>query len=398
MEREALAERLPQRLFGVQFSVPVQSETVPFNERGGRLRGVLDVVSGRFPGFVFGGSVGSDTLPVFHFHDERREDLEPKLRYLAENGYKTVASDDIARFATGALKTDGRRVGLCFDDVWASVWTVAAPLLKTYGLTAIVYAIPGRTEETDVCRPIPVEGNEPPAGPPFVTWPELRALHASGVADVQCHTYSHSRIFCSATVTGYVTPDFASTPLLNRPQILGLPTPTFLNPSDLGAPLYAARSRMSDALRVSASDDVRSRCVERVASGGGQRFFEEPTWRSELDAIAQGAPTSVEGPDKRRAAIEEELDRCRSTLNARLGTGTVQHVCLPWGVSGEHSTAALKRLGFTSAFANRLRGTHAVRRGDDLFWLKRLPNKYIFRLPGRGRRLWSAKASAERAL
>jgi hypothetical protein len=376
----------------------VQSETVPFNERGGRLRGVLDVVSGRFPGFVFGGSVGRDTLPVFHFHDERREDLEPKLRYLAENGYKSVTSDDIARFATGALTNDGRRVGLCFDDAWASLWTVAAPLLKKYGLTAIVYAIPGRTEEADGCRPIPAEGSEPAAGSPFATWPELRALNASGVADVQCHTYSHARIFCSTAVTGYVTPDFDSTPLLNRPQIAEPPNAVFLGPSDLGAPLYAARSRMSDALRVSAADEIRLRCLERVAAGGGPRFFEKPNWRSELDAIAKGAPMSVETSDQRRAAIEEELDRCRASLNERLGTGTVQHVCLPWGVSGENSTAALKRLGFRSAFANRLRGTRAVRRGDDLYWLKRLPNKYIFRLPGRGRRLWSAKASAERAL
>jgi hypothetical protein len=26
--------------------------------------------------------------------------------------------------------------------------------------------------------------------------------------------------------------------------------------------------------------------------------------------------------------------------------------------------------------------------GDDPYWLKRLPNTYIFRLPGRGRRIW----------
>ena len=211
----------------------MRSETVPFNERGGRLRGVLDVVSGRFPGFVFGGGVGSDTLPVFHFHDERREDLEPKLRYLADNGYKSVTNDEIARFVTGALSTDGRRVGICFDDVWASVWTVAAPLLKKYGFTAIVYAIPGRIEDSRGCRPNTADGDAPPAGPPLATWPELRALHASGVVDVQCHTYSHARIFCASAVTGYVTPSFVETPLLNRPQILEPPNPRFLTPSDL---------------------------------------------------------------------------------------------------------------------------------------------------------------------
>ena len=69
---------------------------VPFAERGGAIRGGLDLVSGRFPRFVFGGGLDHDLLPVFHFHEVTREELEPKLRYLAENGYKTVTSDEIA--------------------------------------------------------------------------------------------------------------------------------------------------------------------------------------------------------------------------------------------------------------------------------------------------------------
>jgi hypothetical protein len=363
----------------------VLSEAVPFNERGGRLRGVLDAVSGRFPAFVFGGSVGEDLLPVFHFHDESREDLEPKLRYLAENGYRTVTSDEIVRFVGGSQSAGPRRVALCFDDVWTSVWTVAAPLLKQYGLNAIVYAIPGRIEDAPACRSVTPNGHAD--GPPFATWPELRALHASGLVDVQCHTYSHSRIFCSANVVGYVSPDFASTPLLNRPQIAESPSLRFLTPADLGAPLYAARSRMSDGARVSVDPAVQERCLEHVVRGGGRAFFSKPSWRSELGAITRDAKPQQESQAARQKAIEAELDRGRSVLNERLATKSVNHVCLPWGVSSGDTEATLRRLGFASAFANRLRGVHAVKRGDDRYWLKRLPNKYIFRLPGRGRRL-----------
>jgi hypothetical protein len=102
----------------------------PFNERGGTLRGCLDLISGRFPRFVFGGGVDGRTLPVFHFHDETAADLEPKLRYLAENGYRTVTSEEIAAFVSGARPAFDRAVALCFDDAWASLWSVAAPLLK----------------------------------------------------------------------------------------------------------------------------------------------------------------------------------------------------------------------------------------------------------------------------
>jgi peptidoglycan/xylan/chitin deacetylase (PgdA/CDA1 family) len=346
---------------------------VPFNERGGALRGCVDLVSGRFPRFVFGGGIGRAILPVFHFHDETADNLEPKLRYLTENGYRSVTCDEIADFVAGRGSRSDRLVGLCFDDAWASLWTVAAPLLKAYGHTAIVYAIPGRTDR---------------ANAPFVTAAQLRELQTSGVADVQCHTYSHARVFCSTRLTGFVTPDYAATPLLNRPLLATHPEPSFVTDRDLGAPLYPARSRMSDGRRVLFTGDVHRECVDRVAREGGAAFFDRPGWRAELEAIAARAHGQFETEADQESAIEDELDRGRSQLNQMLGTNSVQHVCLPWGVSGARTERALRRLGYRTAFANRLRGQHAVARGDDPLWLKRLPNKYILHLPGRGRRTW----------
>jgi hypothetical protein len=383
----------------------VQHEKIPFNERGGRLRGCLDALSGRFPRFVFGGGIGDDVLPVFHFHDEGTTALEPKLRYLAENGYQAVTSDEIGDFVAGRLAPGPRRVGLCFDDAWSSLWTAAAPLLRRYGLRAIVYAIPGRIEDSAGCRPVEnaddVRGAGAPGvshrgagapgvsnAPPLVTWPELRALHASGIADVQCHTVSHSRIFCSADVLGFVTPDYEATPLLNRPQLAAAPALRFVTPADLGAPLYAMRSRMSDGRRVTFAGGAHERCVEHVARSGGAEFFKRPGWASELEPLTRDARPQAESEDAQRAAIEDELDRGRSLLNDGLRTTSVNHICLPWGVSGTQTVRALERVGYRTAFANRIRGVHAVRRGDHPYWLKRLPNKYIFHLPGRGRRLW----------
>jgi hypothetical protein len=363
---------------------------VPFGERGGALRGCLDLVSGRFPTFVFGGPVSADVLPVFHFHDVSSADLEPKLGYLSANGYHTVTSDEIATFVAARGPARRRLVGLCFDDAWASLWSVAAPLLRRYGLTAITYAIPARIDDADRCRPQGLDGSGATEGSPFVTWPELRVLHASGAVDVQCHTYSHSKVFCSPEVHGFVTPGYRSTPLLNRPQIAPPPELRFVTPHDLGAPLRPARSRMSDARGTVVGLEIHRRCVELVAREGGERFFDRPDWRSSLENVCrQGAAARSESADEQRTAIESELDRGRAILNDRLRTNTVQHVCLPWGVSGDQTAEALKRLGYRTAFANRLRGLHAVRRGDDPYWLKRLPNRYIFRLPGRGRRIWA---------
>ncbi len=350
--------------------------TVPFSERGGKARGCLDLVSGRFPAFVFGGGLGA-LLPVFHFHEVTREELEPKLRHLADNGYRTVTSDEIAAYVRGDLQLPVRSVGLCFDDAWKSVVTVAAPLLKQHGLTAITYAIPARITEHG-------EG-----GSPFVTWTELAEVHASGVIDVQSHTDSHSRIFASSEVEDFVQPGYEATPLLNRPQLSAPPSLAFVTPADLGAPLYGTRSRMSDGRRSLVPRDVHVACIDLVAREGGPAFFSRPDWRARLQAIAAAAPPApFESAEDQARVIEEELARSRAILNDRLKTEAVAHICLPWGVAGARTAAALERTGYRSAFANRLRGQHAVHVGDDPYWLKRLPNHYITRLPGRGRRYW----------
>ena len=46
-----------------------------------------------------------------------------------------------------------RAVLLAFDDSWASLWTVVAPLLRRHGLRAVAYAIPARITDAGTVRP-----------------------------------------------------------------------------------------------------------------------------------------------------------------------------------------------------------------------------------------------------
>src|SRR6516162_7126260 len=99
------------------------SAHVPFGERGGRARGALDLLAGHYPAFTIGGRVGR-LLPVFHFHETTPGLLEPRLQYLAENGYRTVTSAAIAALVHDGSAPPPGSVVLAFDDAWSSVWTV----------------------------------------------------------------------------------------------------------------------------------------------------------------------------------------------------------------------------------------------------------------------------------
>src|SRR5258708_34301413 len=99
---------------------------------------------------------------------------------------------------------------------------------------------------------------------------------SSGGIAVQGHPSSHSRVFCPARLAGFVTPAYRATPYLNRPQLSPPPRLAFLTDRDLGAPLYPARSRMSDGRRVTFSKDVHAECMAHVARAGGAPFFHAP--------------------------------------------------------------------------------------------------------------------------
>ena len=373
---------------------------LPFAERKSPWRGVLDLATGCYPPFLFGGGLGR-WLPVFHFHEARPDALEPYFVYLAENGYRSVTSAAIAAFVRRGIHPGPRSVALCFDDAWASLWIVVAPLLRRFGLQAIAYVSPAHVPSAAVPRPQWEEGSAAPAPGldrsdcPFATWPELRALHASGAVDIQAHSWRHATVFCDATPVDFVRPGYQPHPHLYP----WADTPSgerFVTAADLGAPLYPVRSRLSDALRFRhpAAFDAG---VRHVRGHGSAAFFERPDWRAGLQACVRAAGDGrFETAAERDAAIREDLGSAREILNAELHTDTVRHMCFPFSVAGAAAGRIAPEVGYETAFADRLFGARGVRASDNPYRLMRLKHPYLFCLPGRGRR-WFFSAGTRSA-
>jgi hypothetical protein len=363
-------------------------QRIPFTERNTPWRGGLDLATGCYPAFLFGGDLGR-WLPVFHFHEAFVGHLEPYLVYLAENGYKTVTSEAISAYVRGGVHPGSKSVALCFDDAWASLWAVAAPLLRKYGLHAITYVSPARVPELAAPRSTlespagaPVDVDE--SDTPFAAWCELRALHASGTVDVQAHTLRHTMVFSDAVIGGFVKPGFRRHPHL-YPWLETGSGDRHLLPSDLGAPLYTQRSRYSTALRYD-NPGAFEACTRHVRENGGRDYFERPGWEQELRRLAATHTGRQETPDQRDAAILEDLAAAREQLNAKLNTDTVRHMCFPWAVASKPAEIAAKRAGYETAFGDRLFGGRSVKPGDPPYRLMRLKHQHLYCLPGKGRK------------
>lgn len=365
---------------------------LPFLERKAFWRGPLDLSLGSYPRFLFGGDIGK-CLPVFHFHDATPGGLEPYFRYLAENGYRTVTSDAIARFVLDNQHPGPRTVALCFDDAWGSLWTVVSPLLTKYDLMAITYVSPGRINNHEKPR---ARGSTEPNSQPgnreslFCSWPELKTIAAEGRIDIQAHGHLHARVAAGNQPVDFLKPGQRmhphALPLIDTPDGTRLATA-----KDLGAPVYITRSRLSEVRRWIARE-ATARCLEHVQGRGGPDFFKEPDWRGQLEKIVQECSDGRwENADEQENAVREDLAKSKSTLESQLGK-KVDHMCFPWAIAGRTSLRLAAEVGFKTAFSDRLGGYRAVRAGDHPHQLMRLKHQYIFCLPGNGRSWMFGKA------
>lgn len=329
-----------------------------------------------------------DGVVVFMLHAVQPRRFERQVRFLRDNGYRTIDCDTLLRYLRGETALDGPSVMLTFDDGERSLYDVAFPILQRHGQRAVNFIVPGMIH--------PDEHTRNRTGKDWCTWDEVRAMHRSGVIDFQSHTLWHERMFTGETPLDFWREDlFTDGLLVDRPRVRANGQDALL--SEWGAPLYAMAPRMMDAPKFIDREDLRRACIEHVARHGGTAFFRKAGWRAELESVwrtAKGAQPAgtVETVEQQRAAILDSLVRSREMLESHLQR-EVRHLAYPWAMGGMLARALSEQAGYRTNFHGPLDGTPLNRPGTDPFRIARIKDDFIERLPGRGRRsLWSILA------
>ena len=96
---------------------------------------VQGVLLRKYPDFVLSDrATHLVDIPAFVFHDVTPAMLEPMLQFLAANQYLTLTADEYVERHAHGKRCREREVLLTFDDGHESLYTVAYPALKRYGL------------------------------------------------------------------------------------------------------------------------------------------------------------------------------------------------------------------------------------------------------------------------
>lgn len=132
------------------------------------------------------GDTGATTVPILLYHrlaptvvDSMTVSLpvfESQLAYLRDRDYVVIPLQRLLAHLRGtAPPPPPRSVVITVDDGHRSVYELMLPLLKRYGYPATLFIYPSAIDNADYA----------------LTWAQLRELKASGLVDIQSHTYWH---------------------------------------------------------------------------------------------------------------------------------------------------------------------------------------------------------------
>ena len=351
---------------------------------------------GEMPAFVYGRKKFRD-IPVFCFHEAILPDFEEQLRFLTENGYRTLdGASLLKRLSDPTYRNDGKDIVLTFDDALTSVWTTGLPLLRKYDCKIMLFVIVDLVPDRNELRPhVDGETSEDDVSStyPLCNWAELAEMHKSGHVDIQSHGLVHTLVSTGPRVVDFVSPMFDPYYYEN------IHVPIYENAAgeqvrdpEFGHPVYEHHSRLDKHPRYIDSPQVRRACQKYVSENGGRDFFRDPDWRSRLGAVHQQAlrQASIDNPafesrEDRLRELRRELGDSRRALQARFPGKPIEHFCFPWfigskdayRIAGEEGYAAV-HVGATPNFP--------VSRSSSPVVVRRLEQEFLLSLPGAGSR------------
>lgn len=166
-------------------------------------------------------------VPVFMYHhvSPRKDDMitvtpqtfEAQLQHIRHSGYKTVTPDELAAYVSGSGQIPDKSLILSFDDGYLDNYVYAYPLLKQYGLKAVIFLVTGWVDAATASSASSGEIiNDYKENPPshgeskkligegqmhrvIMNWDMVKEAHSSGLVDFQSHTVTHKN--CDGAVT-----------------------------------------------------------------------------------------------------------------------------------------------------------------------------------------------------
>lgn len=112
--------------------------------------------------------------------------FDRQMSYLSRHGYSSLKLDEFRQILLGEAKMNKKKILLTFDDGYLDNLDVAAPILKKYGFTAVVFPVSDLIGKTNTVWPM----SDPEGLGDFMDQPQLSEWVSAG-HEIGSHTCSH---------------------------------------------------------------------------------------------------------------------------------------------------------------------------------------------------------------
>lgn len=151
--------------------------------------------------FVYNNAVAHEPegirLPIIMYHSILKskknkyiatpEQLENDLKYIKEKGYTTINMTDLIDFVYKDKQLPEKPIMITFDDGHYNNLEYVVPLLKKYGMKAVVSVVGKYTDEF-------TKTDEANVNYGYLRWKDINELIADGTLEVQNHSYDLHKV------------------------------------------------------------------------------------------------------------------------------------------------------------------------------------------------------------
>ena len=145
--------------------------------------------------------------PEGNFINVSPETFELQMRYLKDKGFTAVHADELSDILSGKVSAPRKPVMITFDDGWLDNWVFGFPVLKRFGMKAVIFLITsrlarqgirlrsdqGRADALPTHRESAALVENGRADEVMLSWDEVAAMKASGLVEFHSHTHTHQR-------------------------------------------------------------------------------------------------------------------------------------------------------------------------------------------------------------
>lgn len=150
-----------------------------------------------------------NSIPVVMYHHVSKADrelnvypelFEDQMKELSRRGWKTLSGDEFLYLIENEEEKPKKCVLLTFDDGFADNYVFAYPLLKKFGMKAMMFVATDFIADDHVKRDPFISLTHNVAwelaysdrrSEVMCTWQEIEEMESSGVFDIQCHGTTH---------------------------------------------------------------------------------------------------------------------------------------------------------------------------------------------------------------